>query len=126
MSLLSALTLTVLCRGILVFFSFLCCCSLFSLTLNAFFIIWFSELTAPFLSLLAKAALAYLPTALFIALRPPFSFQQAQYAQDFPLKPMPFCTLFADLGSTNKSAISPLLSDSHSVLATLSSPPSFL
>ena len=30
----------------------------------------------------------------------------------FPLKPAPFCTLFAGLGSTNKSAIS-LLSDSR-------------
>ena len=40
---------------------------------------------------------------------------------------MPFCTLFAGLGSTNKSAISLLLlSDSRSVLTTLSSPPSFL
>ena len=45
----------------------------------------------------------------------------------FPLKPAPFCTLFAGLGSTNKSAISLLLlSDSRSVLTTLSSPPSFL
>ena len=45
----------------------------------------------------------------------------------FPLKPTPFCKLFADLGSTNNSAISLLLLyDSRSVLATLSSPPSFL
>ena len=52
---------------------------------------------------------------------------QAQYAQVFPLKPAPFCTLFAGLGSTNKSAISLLLlSYSRSVLAALSSPPSFL
>ena len=34
--------------------------------------------------------------------------------------------LFASLGSTNKPAISLLLSDSHSVLTTLFSPPSFL
>ena len=54
-------------------------------------------------------------------------FWQAQYAEVFPLKPAPFCTLFAGLGSTNKSGISLLLlSDSRSVLATLSSPPSFL
>ena len=53
-------------------------------------------------------------------------FRQAQYAQVFPLKPAPFCTLFAGLGSTIKSAISLLLSDSRSVLTTLSSPPSFL
>ena len=31
-------------------------------------------------------------------------FQQAQYAQVFPLKPAPFCTLFAGLGSINESA----------------------
>ena len=62
-----------------------------------------------------------------MALRPLFPFWQAQYAQVFPLKPAPFCTLYAGLGSTNKSAISLLLlSDSRSVLATLSSPPSFL
>ena len=54
-------------------------------------------------------------------------FQQAQYAQVFSLKPAPFCTLFAGLGSIDKSVLSLLLlSDSHSVLATLSSPPSFL
>ena len=89
--------------------------------------IWYSEQTALFLFLLAKAALGYLPTALFAALRPLFPIQQAQYAQVFPLKPAPFCTLFAGLGSTNKSAISFLLrSESRSVITTLSSPPSFL
>ena len=62
-----------------------------------------------------------------MALRPLFPFRQAQYAQVFPLKPAPFCTLFAGLGSTNKSAISLLLlSYPCFVLATLSSPPSFL
>ena len=89
--------------------------------------IWYSELMALFLFLLAKAALAYLLTAFSVALRPLFPFQQAQYAQVFSLKPAPFCMLIAGLGSTNKSATSLLLlSDSHSVLATLSSPPSFL
>ena len=45
----------------------------------------------------------------------------------FLLKPAPFCTLFAGLSSTIKSAISLLLLfDSRSVLTTLSSPPSFL
>ena len=89
--------------------------------------IWYSGQTALFLFLLARAAPAYLPTALSVALRPLFPFQQAQYAQVFPLKSAPFCTLFADLGSTNKSAISLLLlSDSRSVLTTLSSPRSFL
>ena len=71
--------------------------------------------------LLVRAAPAYLPTALSVALRPLFPFRQAQYAQVFPLKPAPFCTLFAGLGSTNKSAIS-LLFSSYLTLV-LSSPP---
>ena len=84
--------------------------------------IWCSGQTAPFLFVLARAAPAYLPTAHFVALRPLFLFQQAQYAQVFLLNPAPFCMLFAGLGSTNKSATSVLLlSDSRSVLATMSS-----
>ena len=70
------------------------------------FMMWCSGQTALFLFVLARAAPAYLPTALSVALRPLFPFRQAQYAQVFPLKPAPFCTLFAGLGSTNKSAIS--------------------
>ena len=89
--------------------------------------IWYSGLTALLLLVLARAALAYLPTAFSVALRPLFSFRQAQYVQVFPLKPAPFCTLFAGLDSTNKSATFLLfLSDSRSILTTLSSPPSFL
>ena len=65
---------------------------------------WYSGQTALFLFLLAKAALAYLPTALSVALRPLFPFQQAQYVQVFPLKPAPLSKLFAGLGSINKSA----------------------
>ena len=77
---------------------------------------------ALFLFLLAKAALAYLPTALSVALRPLFPFRWAQYVQVFPLKPAPFRKLSDGLGSTNKSATTLLLlSDSCSVLATLSS-----
>ena len=88
---------------------------------------WFSEQTALFLLLLAKAAVVYLPTAFSAALRPLFPFWQAQYANVFLLKPAPFCTPLADLGSTNKFATSLLfLSDSRSVLSTLSSPPFFL
>ena len=66
----------------------------------------------------------YLPTALSVALRPLFPFQQAQYAQVFPLKPAPFCTLFAGLGSTNKPVTSLLLSSYLTLV--LSFPPSFL
>ena len=90
--------------------------------------IWYSGQTALFLFLLARAAPASLPSALSVALKPLFPFQQAQFVQVFPLKPAPFCTLFAGLGSTIKSATFSsvlLLSDSHSVLATLCSPRSF-
>ena len=81
--------------------------------------IWYSGQTALFL--LARAAPAYLPTALSVALRPLFPFQQAQYAQVFPLKPAPFCTLFADLGCTNTSTI--FLLFSYYLSLVLSSPP---
>ena len=84
--------------------------------------IWCSGQTALFL--LVRAALAFLPTALSVALRPLFPFRQAQYAHVFPLKPAPFCTLFAGLGSTNKSAISLLFS--YYLTLVLSSPQSFL
>ena len=83
--------------------------------------IWCFVQTALFLFLLAKAAPAYLPTVLSVALRPLFPFQQAQYAQVILLKPAPFCTLFAGLGSTIKSAISLLLS--YYLTLVLSSPP---
>ena len=54
--------------------------------------IWYSGLTALFLFLLARAALAFLPTVLSVALRPLFPLQQAQYVPVFPLKSTPFCT----------------------------------
>ena len=56
-----------------------------------------------------------------MALRPLISFRQAQHAQVFPLKPAPFCTLFAGLGSTIKSAI--LFLFSSCLTLVLSSPP---
>ena len=84
-------------------------------------IIWYFGQTALFLLLLAKAVSASLPTALSVALRPLFPFRQAQYVQVFPLKPAPLCTLFAGLGSTNKSAISLLFS--YYLTLVLSSPP---
>ena len=83
--------------------------------------IWYSGQTALFLFLLARAAPAFLPTALSVALRPLFPFRQAQFVPVFPLKPAPFCTLFAGLGNTIKSAIF-LLFFSCLTLA-LSSPP---
>ena len=89
--------------------------------------IWCFGQTALFLFFLAKTSLVYLPTALSVALRPLFPFQRSQYVQVFSLKPAPFCTLFSGLGSTSKSLTSLLLlSDSRSVLDTLSSSPSFL
>ena len=90
----------------------------------SFLTIWCSGQTALFLFLLANAAVVYLPTALSVALRPLFPFQQAQYAQVFLLKPAPFCKLFAGLGSTEKS-FTFLLFSSYLTLV-LSSPPSFL
>ena len=85
--------------------------------------IWYrnSGQTTLFLFLSARAAPAFLPTALSVALRPLFPFRQVQYAQVFPLKPAPFCTLFAGLDSTNKSAISLLFSNYLTLV--LSSPP---
>ena len=73
------------------------------------------------LFLLARAALAFLPTALSVALRPLFPFRQAQYVPVFPLKPAPFCTLFAGFGNTIKSAISLLFFSCLTLV--LSSPP---
>ena len=73
------------------------------------------------LFLLAKAAMVSLPTAHFVPLRPLSSFSHAQYVQDYPLKPVPFCKLFAGLGSTNKSAISLIFSSSLTL--ALFSPP---
>ena len=55
--------------------------------------IWCSGQTILFLLFLAKTALASLPTALSMASRLLFPFQRAQYAQVFPLKSAPFCTL---------------------------------
>ena len=83
--------------------------------------IWCLGLTAVLLFLLAKAASAYLPTALSVALKPLFLFRQAQYFQVFLLKYAPFCMLFAGLGSTNKSATSLLFS--FYLTLVLSSPP---
>ena len=83
--------------------------------------IWCFGQTARFFFLLARAAPAFLPTALCVALRPLFPFRQAQYVSVFPLKPAPFCTLFAGLGSTTKSAIFLLLS--YYLTLVLSSPP---
>ena len=83
--------------------------------------IWYSEQTALFLFLLARAAPAFLPTALSVALRPLFLFRQAQFVPVFPLKPAPFCTLFAGLGNTIKSAIFLLFFSCLTLV--LSSPP---
>ena len=50
-----------------------------------------------------------------------FPFRQAQFVPVFPLKPAPFCTLFAGLGSTIKSAIFLLFFSCLTLV--LSSPP---
>ena len=82
--------------------------------------IWRSGAIVLFLFLLTKAAPAYLPTVFSVALRALFPFQKAKYAQIFPLKSAPFCTLCAGFGITNKSATS-LLFFSYMTLV-LSSP----
>ena len=82
--------------------------------------IWYSGQTDLFLFLFARPAPAFLPTALSVALRPLFPFRQGQYVEVFPLKPAPFCTLFAGLGNTNKSAIFLLF---YYLTLVLSSPP---
>ena len=91
-----------------------------TLTLSPLMIWCFGQMVLLFF-LLARAAPAFLPTALSVALRPVFHFRQAKCAQVFPLKPVSFCTLFAGLGSTNKSATFPLFSSYLTVI--LSSPP---
>ena len=84
-------------------------------------ITWYSGQTVLFLFLLARAAPASLPTAHSVALRPLFPFRQAHFVQVFPLKPAPFCTLFAGLGNTIKSAIFLLFFSCLTLV--LSSPP---
>ena len=101
-----------------------------SLTLTlSFLMIWYSGQTALFPFLLARVAPAFLLTALSVALRPLFPFQQAQYVQDFSAEAC--AILHALCWSRQHQQVCHfssllLLSDSRSVLATLSSPPSFL
>ena len=92
--------------------------------------IWYSGLTALFLFLLARAARAFLPTALSVALRPLFPFRQAQYAQ-YAFSAEACAILHALRWSRQHQQACHfssllLLSDSRSVLTTLSSPPPFL
>ena len=85
--------------------------------------IWHSGLTALFLFLLAKAAPAFLPTALSVTPRPLLSFTSFSAEA--------CAILHALCWSRQHQQVSHfsfllLLSDSRSVLTTLSSPPSFL
>ena len=64
-----------------------------------------------------KGGSGVLAYAHFVPLRPLFPFHLAQYVLVFALKPGPLCKLSAGFGSTNKSAIFLLFSDSRSVLA---------
>ena len=89
-----------------------------SLTLTfSLLMIWCSGQIALFL-FLSKAALASLPTVLFVALRPPSPFRPVQCV--FPLKIAPFCKLFAGLCSIKS------LPFSSSLTLALSSPPCLL
>ena len=88
--------------------------------------IWYSGLTALFLFLLARAAPAYLPTALSVALRPLFSAGPICSSCSAEA-----CAILHTLcWSWQHQQVCHffflfLLSDSRSVLATLSSPPFF-
>ena len=91
--------------------------------------IWYFGQTALFLFLLARAAPAYLLTALSVALRPLFPFRQGQYVPSFSAEAC--AILHALCWSRQHQQVCHfssllLLSDSRSVLAILSSPPSFL
>ena len=90
---------------------------------------WYSGQTALFLFLLARAAPAFLPTALSVVLRPLFPFRQTQFVPVFSAEA---CAILHALCWSRQhhkvchfSSLL-LLSDSRFVLATLSSPPSFL
>ena len=101
-----------------------------SLTLTLPLTIWCFGLTPLFLFLLVKVALAYLSTALSVASKPLFPFQQTQCAQVSLLKPAPFCKLFAGWSRQHQQVCHfsclLLLSESRSFLTTLFSPSSFL
>ena len=84
--------------------------------------IWCSRQTAPFL--LARAALAYLPIALSVALRSLFPFQQAQYARKFFRLSLRHSASSSLISAAPTSL--PFLISSNPTLAALSSPPSFL
>ena len=91
--------------------------------------IWCFELTALFLLLLARAAPAFLPTALSVALRPLFPFLAGPVCSSFSAEAC--AILHALCWSQQHQQVCHfssllLLSDSRSVLATLFSPPPFL
>ena len=80
---------------------------MFILTLSLYhFTIW-KDGSVPFP--FGKAALAYSPTAHFVALKLPFPFWKAQFVQVFPLKPAPFCKLSAASTSLPSLSLCPLL-----------------
>ena len=90
--------------------------------------IWYSGQMALFLFVVARAAPAYLTTALYVALRPLFSFSAGPVCSSFSAEAR--AILHALCWSRQHHKVyhfsSLLLSDSRSVLATLSSPPFFL
>ena len=99
-----------------------------TLTLSPLMIWCFGQM-ALFLFLLAKAASAFLPTALSVALRPLFFFSAGPVSSSFSAE---VCAILHALCWSRQhqqvchfSSLL-LLSDSRSVLATLSSPPFFL
>ena len=99
-----------------------------SLTLSPL-MIWYSKLTALFLFLLKKAASVHLPTALVVALRPLFFFSAGPVCSSFSAEA--WAILYALYWFRQHQQLWHfsfllLLYDSRSVLAILSSFPSFL
>ena len=127
MTLLFTLILTVLLQRNTCLFFFLLLLFSTSLTLNALLMIWRSGQTILFLSFLAKTALAYLPIALSVALSHIF-FSTGPVCSSFSAEA---CAILQALCWSRQhqevchfSSLL-LLSDSRSVLATLSSPSYF-
>ena len=81
--------------------------------------IWYSGLTAFILFSLGEGGSGVPANCSLCSTEGTFPFRQAQYVPVFPLRSAPFCTLFAGLGSTNKSAISLIFS--HYLTLVLSS-----
>ena len=89
-----------------------------TLTLSLLTILWLERI-ALLLFLSAKEVSPSLPTAYFVALRPPFPIRQVRCVDTFLLKSAPFCMLLAGLGTTNITAPSLSFSSRTLILSLL-------